>query len=153
MRLEFKYWLVILAVTSGFLLTPTHAEDEDLLLPPERVENEVRFRSGGIGQGERKVLRAQEKHYNLAATFVDKQSGDILPEVNISIQTQGHRQLLVETVTEGPIFLAQLPKGRYVLRAALGGKAAVRVIDTAHMAHTQFIMAVDNPDHGSQTPK
>jgi hypothetical protein len=76
------------------------------------------FMSGGVGAASQQAIKQAERHYNLKLMFTGE-GGMYLANVSVSIRdTSGNE--VVNTVTEGPILLAKLAPGRYVVEAAVG---------------------------------
>src|SRR5688572_19334149 len=83
---------------------------------PDRVQemNGITFVSGGIGADSRENLAAREKSYNLKLVTVLEGSGSFVSGARVTLSSAAGDKLL-EHVTEGPILLAGLPAGSYVL--------------------------------------
>jgi len=89
------------------------------MLPAERTSGNVIYLSGGIGHDEALALRRDEANYPLALEFVrNGESGaEFLANVNVTIKDrQGN--VLLDTESDGPLFLAKLPDGNYKVTAA-----------------------------------
>lgn len=110
----------LLALASA-LAVPGRAESE-----PPRIETEgaIAYLSGGIseeGQGE--VLELG-RDFNLRVVFT-LASGEYL--VDVSVKVPDARGLpLLETVAQGPFFIAKLPPGTYRITASLNGQPSER---------------------------
>lgn len=83
---------------------------------PDRVQemNGITFVSGGIGADSRDDLAAREKSYNFKLLMALEGSGSFVSGVRLTLSSAAGEKL-VEHVAEGPIFLAGLPAGAYVL--------------------------------------
>ena len=92
-------------------------------LTPE-TQNGVRFVSGGVGDGERAAMERLERDYNLVVVF-SAPSGAFLSGIRFTLKDDAGERL-VETETRGPILLAQLEPGRYVLDARASGRVTER---------------------------
>jgi hypothetical protein len=84
------------------------------------TEQGYRFMSGGAGIEERNEMMQQASQYDLALIFAAP-SGDYLSDVGIVI-TDGRGKEVVNTTTAGPLFYAQLPSGRYGIKATYDGQ-------------------------------
>jgi hypothetical protein len=73
--------------------------------------------TGGVGEDERLELESQEKQYNLKLLFTGER-GMYLSDVQVTITDKG-KNVVVDTLTDGPILLAKLPAGRYTLHASV----------------------------------
>lgn len=79
-------------------------------LPP------VKFITGGVGAESMAQINAEEANYNFKLMMVRSKSGEYLSKVNVVItDAAGNTQL--QTITEGPVLLAQLEPGRYIVTA------------------------------------
>lgn len=104
------------------------AEDVDLnALPPEQHQGAVTFRSGGIGQAESKAMQAARSQYSLSLSFYSREAGKtaFTSDVHVSIRSADGSEVL-ETVSDGPFLLVNLPRGKYHVVAQALGDALVR---------------------------
>ena len=81
-----------------------------------REMNGITFVSGGIGTDSRDSLAAREKSYNFKLVLTLEGSGTFVSDARVTLSSAGGKKL-VEYVTEGPLFLAGLPAGAYVVSA------------------------------------
>lgn len=120
MDLNPKMTIMHLAMFSVFLAAcPAMAVAAAADLPPERIQGEVLYRSGGIGEDEAKAMQEAAREYPLALEFVAREGdghGAFLADVDVSIRDAGGNQVL-RTRSDGPYLLARLPAGRYVITA------------------------------------
>lgn len=93
------------------------------------VENEVTFVSGGIGFCESQEMRRISHEYQLELLFLEKtvKRESFLASVPVQI-TDSKGSLVVDTVSKGPLLLAKMPVGRYVITAAYNG-----IVKTHHL--------------------
>lgn len=105
---------------------PCAPEEVDLEI---HVENEVTFVSGGIGFCESQEMRRISHEYQLELLFLEKTAKreSFLASVPVQI-TDSKGSLVVDTVTKGPLLLAKMPVGRYVITASYDG-----IIKTHHL--------------------
>ena len=82
--------------------------------------------SGGVGTDSLDRLSSLARDFNLKLVFALK-SGDYVSDVKVTIADAAGKQLL-DTISEGPWFLAKLPAGTYQVAATFGGKAEKRTI-------------------------
>jgi len=124
--------IFILTVTTLALLALRAGADEmDVAaaapLQPQ-VQHGVQFLSGGVGDMEQDELLVLNKKYNLRVALTDAK-GEYLSGIEVAIENSAGKAL-VETTTAGPILLAELDPGRYVLKASdHGRKPEERVVD------------------------
>lgn len=75
--------------------------------------------TGGVGDEGRAAIRSMQNDYSLKVVFAGER-GIFLSDVNVQIlDHQGN--LVVDNVTDGPMLLAALPPGHYVLQASTDG--------------------------------
>lgn len=93
------------------------------------VENEVTFVSGGIGFCESQEMRRISHEYQLELLFLEKTARreSFLAGVPVQI-TDSKGSLAVDTITKGPLLLAKMPAGRYVITATYDG-----IVKTHHL--------------------
>lgn len=94
------------------------AAARDAALPPVRVQGGVPYLSGGVGSEEAAAIQAAAARYSLALTLSANEDGRgvFLASIPVSVSEVGGATLL-DVVTDGPYLLADLPPGRYLLRA------------------------------------
>jgi hypothetical protein len=108
---------------------------------PDRVQemNGIVFVSGGIGADSRDDLAAREKSYNFKLVLTLEGSGSFVAGAHVTLSNASGDKL-VEHVTEGPIMLAGLPAGSYVLRASFRNITHTRKFQVrAERLHTEFM--------------
>lgn len=104
------------------LCLPLYGIAADLL--PE-TQNEVQFLSGGIGMEERNAMQAEGKEYNLRLSFSLK-DGTYIAGVKVAIDSG--KKPLVEADSDGPLFYAKLPPGKYRIAVSYQGKIQTRTV-------------------------
>ncbi len=77
------------------------------------------FISGGVGEEDRAELEAVQKNYNLKIVFAGE-GGIFLDDIHVVI-TDAAKNTVLTTDTEGPILLAKLKPGKYVVSADVQG--------------------------------
>lgn len=80
--------------------------------------------TGGVGEEERAALKAIEKQFNLKLVFALK-GGAFISDVLVAIKTVGGKTVLIDQA-QGPIFMAKLPGGTYVVEATYEGSTQTR---------------------------
>jgi hypothetical protein len=80
---------------------------------------DVGTRSGGVGETSQQALRAQESDYSLKLVFAET-TGASLADVAVQISDRSG-SAIVNDVSGGPWFLADLPAGRYLVSATYAG--------------------------------
>lgn len=118
MNLRTLLQLVVIAVSLGTVGSTVAADMQ--ALPEAQTQNGVAYLSGGIGVDQANAMKAAAKDYSLMLTCATKQTGQYLSQVKVSITDKSGAPVL-ETVTEGPILLAQLAPGQYRISAESNG--------------------------------
>ena len=110
-----------LALIHTLILFSLQATAESILKP--QTQGDVTFVSGGVGVDERNEMQAIRAEYNLSVLFSVQSTGEYLSGVKVSI-VDSKGNLLLETVSDGPMLLAKLKPGRYNINAELEGQIA-----------------------------
>jgi hypothetical protein len=76
------------------------------------------FISGGVGTEERNQMLQNADQYDLELFFAAN-SGDYLSDVKIIVKDE-HGNEVINTSAAGPLFYAELPAGRYDVKAIFG---------------------------------
>lgn len=101
----------------------------------------VSYVSGGVDETGMDNMKTEQDAYNLKTTFVMEPNGEYLSEVNVKIATTGDEDML-NTRTDGPVLLAQLPPGHYVITAMSKGSHQTLTkhvkIDANHLSECVF---------------
>ena len=87
---------------------------------------DVPYISGGVGSDSREELLAKESEYNLKV-IVAATSGDYLANVQIVIDSARNERVLDATM-DGPILLAKLAPGTYMIRATSDAQPQTRSV-------------------------
>ena len=119
--------LSVFVAACAFLAAPAMGATEPVTpgpLPPERVNGNVIYLSGGIGQEEAAALRQNESNYSLALEFIrNGESGaEFLAGVSVTIK-DSRGAVVLDASSEGPLLLAKLPEGKYRVIAAAENRA------------------------------
>jgi hypothetical protein len=87
----------------------------------------VQYVSGGVGIDEEAAMRSVSKQYNLKMSFRMAGSGQYFADVKVKVNDAKGKAVL-DTVSEGPCFFAQLPPGSYTVNAQNKGVARTQKI-------------------------
>jgi hypothetical protein len=131
--------LLLAALASGaaHAATPATAQTAE----PDRVQemNGISFVSGGIGAASRESLAAREKFYNFKLVLGLEGSGSFVADAQVTLSSAAGQKLVVH-VTEGPLFLAGLPAGAYVVSATFRNQTLTRKFQVrADRLHTEYL--------------
>ena len=88
--------------------------------------------TGGISSDAVDHMKAIERDYNLKMVFA-LNSGEYLADVRVQVFDPSNNVVL-DTVTDGPILLARLPAGNYRVDATYGRATEHRVVSVAPAA-------------------
>lgn len=89
--------------------------------------NGITFMSGGVGDESMAALQAHESAFDLKL-FLVGQSGSYLSDIRVTITDQSGKGLLL-TTSEGPLLLANLPTGAYIVKAQKNGQTLEQKIN------------------------
>lgn len=106
-------------------------------MPPAKTENGITYVSGGIGENQVAAMKRAASQYDLMLTFAE-QTGAYLADVRILIKDAGGRVVL-DTVADGPLFLARLPDGTYAVEVEQSGKKMSRTVHVVSPGHADVI--------------
>lgn len=81
----------------------------------------IRYISGGVGEGERDLLKTVSDQFNLRLQFTISGSGKYLSEVDVSIQNK-HGENILTAKSKGPWFFAKLEPGNYSVKVSESGQ-------------------------------
>ncbi|AHV93323.1 putative exported protein [Bordetella holmesii 70147] len=93
-------------------------------LPQAQQQGDVRFLSGGIGQGQSDAMKAAASQYRLMLTFAQRAAGgsaQYLADIPVEI-SNAQNKVVLKTVSQGPYLLANLPAGDYTVKATSNGQ-------------------------------
>jgi hypothetical protein len=85
-----------------------------------QTEQGYRFMSGGVGDDERNEMMQRANQYDLTLSFA-AYSGHYLSDVNVVVTDQRGKEM-INTMTTGPLFYADLPAGKYDIKATFNGQ-------------------------------
>jgi hypothetical protein len=100
----------------------------------------VRFETGGASYEQVAEMNARANDYSLKLLLASKGSGAYLADVDVQVLALPSRQEVLNTRTEGPLLLAELPPGRYEITA--------RYTDVRPGAATELKRVVTVPRQG-----
>jgi hypothetical protein len=137
---QYRAPLVLAALTTAGMLAaaPAVAAPTPSDLPPVMTQGSVKYMSGGIGTDEEKAIRGEMSKYPLTLEFAEhaKPIPDHLAGINVTIKDQSGKTEL-DTISDGPFMLVQLPAGKYRITADENGKAQTRDV----------VVAANTPEH------
>ena len=135
--------LLGLVFLSAFAAAALAAESA---LPPERSQGSVTYVSGGIGKDESDAMKQAASRYSLAIEMASPASprAEYVADVKIDIRDQRGATVL-NTISDGPILLANLPPGRYTVNATKNGASQQRDIVVGSGARPRVMFSFPEP--------
>ena len=109
-------------------------------LPPVQVQGAVSYITGGIGEDEAAAFKHAAATYPLEILFVEKAGpkDEFLADVSVSVRNRSGTALL-ETTSNGPFLLAELPDGKYSIEAEYRGERKHRTVEIRSGAHQRAV--------------
>ncbi len=124
--------LLALSIGRVGVVLATHAD-----MPEVQTQNGIDYVTGGIGKEQSEAMKVAAQEYDLMLTFASD-LGKYLADVDVQIEDMNGNALL-NTVSEGPLFLADLPAGRYRITAVAQGTPQVRMVDIGREHPAQVV--------------
>ncbi len=100
----------------------------DVQMPEQRTQGDVTYVTGGVGQDEVNAMEHAKGKYPLSLEFVQhaKPRDEFIANVAVTV-TDKSGNVVLDTTTDGPYLLADLPNGKYTVAATdEGGKSIVK---------------------------
>lgn len=123
--------------------------DFEKCLPHKAAPDAVCFVSGGISGDEVNEFKARAREFLFEIVFVQKADTEdnnrieeYLAEVQLKIK-DSKGNVVVDTTTEGPFFLADLPLGKYQIIAEHDGVIKTNVVRIAAKKHQRIVFLWD----------
>ena len=123
---------VALAVSFSISISSIYAADLQSL-----INAHVSYVNGGFGQEEAEALRAEARMFPLELTFSrrgDGERAEFVADVHLQI-LDAAGQVVVDRASQGPIFLAHLPDGQYIVSAEYQGRTQTRRVAVSGARH------------------
>ena len=135
--------LLGLVVTLVALLAPPRFAGAVVPPLPAKTWQGIRYVSGGVGVEEREALRAMDQDFNVQLIFATPR-GDYLANVGVVMQDSTGFTVL-DTVSQGPWFFAQLPAGTYTVTARLKEQSVQQVVHVSPASQTDLVLTLNAP--------
>jgi len=126
------------SASQGFSIELTGSESQ------VQSTTEMPYVSGGIGVEEREALQATAEQDNLRLSFA-LENGNYLGSAEVVIKN-ANGLLVLEEVSDGPLFFVKLPAGNYTVEATAMGKTLEQVAHVPSKGHAQVHFAWKEPD-------
>jgi hypothetical protein len=140
-----KYNKIIAIITISALSSPVWAVGDALKI---QQHANISYVTGGIGADESDALQATQNQYNLRVMNADK-NGRFSGDTRILIRNLKRESLL--DVTSGPLFYANLPKGKYIITGYSDEQSKEEVVNISNKqpARVRFVWPEDNNEQTS----
>lgn len=117
---------------------PTPGTDDGVQPSGMRFHNEggIRYISGGVGDGEIRLLKTLSDQFNLRLQFAMHDSGNYLSAVDVQI-LNAHGETILIAKSEGPWFFAKLEPGEYSVEVNASDQAQQPSKQQVHIDHSQ----------------
>jgi len=126
---------------SGLLVVPlVFAAEMGQGLPAPVTVGAATYLSGGIGQDEATAIQHEASKYPVELEFVVKSvpRDEFTADVHVKVTDSQGKQIL-DTVSNGPFLLAQLPNGHYRVEAIKHGQTKMRDVTVKAGSHQHLI--------------
>jgi len=110
-------------ILSSILFSFSVSAEQSLLTP--QTQGEITFVSGGVGIDDLNAIQTMRTDYNLSLLFSVQGTGKYVSDVKVSI-VNSDGDILLESVSDGPMFLANLKPGRYSVIADREGQVVTK---------------------------
>jgi len=128
-----------IGIAAALLIASTFAyngafADPEAQMPEQRTQGDVTYVSGGVGQDEVNAMEHAKAKYPLSMEFVQhaKPRDVYIANVEVTV-TDKTGNVVLNTTTDGPYLLADLPNGKYTVSAVdEGGKSIVKHVNISH---------------------
>jgi hypothetical protein len=109
-----------------------------LAQPVERIMSRdgILYVSGGVGKASEERLKTLEPQFNLKLVMT-LTTGHYLADVSVVLRDAAGK-LLLQHVTDGPIFMAKVPPGTYQVSTTYQGRSQSRTIKATGTLRTEF---------------
>ena len=88
----------------------------------------IEYVSGGIGADDKEEMEATRQDYNFRLTFACPHSGQYLADIKVTVENTKSHEKIMDVVSGGPLFFAQLPDGKYNVTAEFEGTQQTKTI-------------------------
>lgn len=105
----------------------------------ETGKNGVKFVTGGVGAGEQAALKEHYSDFGLMLVNAAKKSGAYVADVDVKVRDAKGNEI-IDTTTNGPWLLADLPAGRYTVEATYNGDTQTRHVSIGKEGQHRIVM-------------
>lgn len=109
-------------------------------MPPVQRQGNVQFVTGGVGLDESNSMKASEKDYSLSLVFAQREGNQSVYTADVPVTiTDSKGTTVLQTTTNGPYLLVQLPPGSYKISSTYNGKEIVRQATVSKGSHNRAV--------------
>lgn len=106
---------------------PYAAAQPESALPEMHTQAGVKYMDGGVGKDESTAMLRESKNFPLALVFSGGKANNYVADVDIRVRDAAGKTVL-QTNSDGPIMLVDLPAGKYIVDAQYRGETLTRGI-------------------------
>jgi hypothetical protein len=132
MSVPARFALPVVILSGALSVSSLYAADLQSL-----INAHINYVNGGIGQEEVEAFRAEARAYPLELMFSRRGEGqraEFVADVHLQILDAAGR-VIIDRASHGPIFLAHLPDGQYVVTAEYQGRTQTRRVAVSGSRH------------------
>ncbi|HEY3179434.1 MAG TPA: carboxypeptidase regulatory-like domain-containing protein [Casimicrobiaceae bacterium] len=132
MSVPARFALPVVILSGALSVSSLYAADLQSL-----INAHINYVNGGIGQEEVEAFRAEARAYPLELMFSRRGEGqraEFVADVHLQILDAAGR-VIIDRASQGPIFLAHLPDGQYVVTAEYQGRTQTRRVAVSGSRH------------------
>jgi hypothetical protein len=125
------------------------AQDDTAALPAATTVGDATFLSGGIGLDESEAMKAAASRYSLELVFSAKSgksaagagsNAAYTADVHVKISDRSGKTV-IDTISQGPYLLANLPAGSYQVQATSDGAVKSQKATVKKGAHQRLVFS------------
>lgn len=140
---QWGWMAAVMALLAGLGAAPAGAAEAP-------ASGGVSFVSGGVGENSIAALKARENEFNLKLVLTLTE-GNYLADVGVRV-TDASGKTVIEHVTDGPIFMARLPRGSYTVTATYNGTTQTRKVTVGERLQTAYLRWPSEPGRDVTLP-
>ncbi|HEY4318868.1 MAG TPA: carboxypeptidase-like regulatory domain-containing protein [Herbaspirillum sp.] len=140
-----------MAAAAAMTIQPVFAQDDAAALPAATTVGNASFVSGGIGIDQSEAMKAAASKYSLELIFSARKdrnapgasagaSAAYTADVKVKI-TDHSGKTVIDTVSQGPYLLANLPDGVYRVEASADGASKTQQTTIRKGAHQRLVFS------------
>lgn len=126
--MNLKSALLAITFSTALVIVPNLTWAQDSHLSKFTTPSGIEYVSGGIGDARQEAMEAIRKDYNFRLTFARPHSGAYLADVKVTVENAKSHEKIIDVISGGPLFFAQLPNGKYKVTAEFEGKQQAKTI-------------------------